>query len=751
LQHLVTPDPAKATSAVPTTGTAHPSGSGHGAGQQQQQGDYNPEVFAPSTTVARSRAVFEEPFVSEAFVVAGCLAPDEPLGNEAVEAVPIVLFCSLRDGSTLAEIEDLARFCQPANVTCRPIFLQGAGEEARAVLSGVSGGVHRTDTEFVFMLSSHSQEMHGSCVLVEELVGELPSMCDPDPANERKAMPPPSDPAAGSRPVVGYTTLRSYCILSRYPFHRLHFSVLRSIIALDRQARAAARGPARNLLEAALAVHCAEASRRLSKHPGLSLTGPQPLLPPPPPPPSTPKKGLLRFVPSMGALRETLSFSSSSSKRRAAKEQYENNLRAQIQGQQQQQQQLQAMDLQLSGSGLNTPSVAASSSVSVSVSESPVMSRAGDGAGSPGAALACYERYAELRVPATAPSVLQFEGLLYPVPNAKERLELLDGFGCSTVLQVMSLKTIVTVLSALLTEQRVVICCTSQSVLSSVVLSFLSLLRPYPWICTLIPVLPLHLSDFLHAPTPYLMGIQSRTCIPRELGPESGMMLLVDIDTDKVIAPEVEGMTIPMMPRASALLKVLEEPHAALLRLLAPGGELGGGPTGCTSAATNAASSTSATSAAATAGSFPSSPAPSSAIPSISTKTSSAAATHPADDPKVRAERRLLRKELHRRLVLQGSFSRDEDPRLMRLVTQIRALIRHHLESLITPEDILKCTITNVSDRANPVAVFMADEFFQLCHPKTQHFYRSFIATQMFEHFFDLNTNPNHRVQVLMS
>ena len=62
-------------------------------------------------------------------------------------------------------------------------------------------------------------------------------------------------------------------------------------------------------------------------------------------------------------------------------------------------------------------------------------------------------------------------------------------------------------LTYLLTESQLVLCLKSLSTLSSSSHSLISLLYPFEWEHTLIPVLPTKLMDILCLPTPYLLGI----------------------------------------------------------------------------------------------------------------------------------------------------------------------------------------------------------------------------------------------------
>lgn len=75
----------------------------------------------------------------------------------------------------------------------------------------------------------------------------------------------------------------------------------------------------------------------------------------------------------------------------------------------------------------------------------------------------------------------------------------------------LSLDSILTLLTALLLEQQVVLFCPNLSILSALVLATMPLLRPFRWQSLLMPVLPTSMLGFLDAPVPFLLGVQYKT------------------------------------------------------------------------------------------------------------------------------------------------------------------------------------------------------------------------------------------------
>ncbi|EGG22806.1 DENN domain-containing protein [Cavenderia fasciculata] len=120
----------------------------------------------------------------------------------------------------------------------------------------------------------------------------------------------------------------------------------------------------------------------------------------------------------------------------------------------------------------------------------------------------------------------------------------------------LSLENILKVLGAVLLEQRVVFVCDNLSVLSSACFSMTSFIFPFIWQGLFVPILPTALSDYLEAPVPYIVGVQTlkkRTC--------EG--LIVDIANDKVQYNRIS--TPPLLPEFRKLQRNLSSDQQILL------------------------------------------------------------------------------------------------------------------------------------------------------------------------------------------
>ncbi|KDO30999.1 hypothetical protein SPRG_04187 [Saprolegnia parasitica CBS 223.65] len=107
-----------------------------------------------------------------------------------------------------------------------------------------------------------------------------------------------------------------------------------------------------------------------------------------------------------------------------------------------------------------------------------------------------------------------------------------DEWTVAVLLTLLSAKNIVLILGHLLLEKQVVIVSDSTAKLAAVSAAFLVLLRPFQWQSTYIPVLPSSLLDFLHSPVPYLVGVHN--VFARDEWPD---VCFVHLESDDVASP----------------------------------------------------------------------------------------------------------------------------------------------------------------------------------------------------------------------
>ena len=115
---------------------------------------------------------------------------------------------------------------------------------------------------FTFLLTGHDEVLYGVCVHTEELLDELPCFVAPAPApdgaeNSSETSRPrlragsvrtSLATASSQHSTPALCAPRCYCLVSRFPFFKLHFDFLYTLIAKDRHLRMVAGSGASELL-----------------------------------------------------------------------------------------------------------------------------------------------------------------------------------------------------------------------------------------------------------------------------------------------------------------------------------------------------------------------------------------------------------------------------------------------------------------------------------------------------------------------
>ncbi|KAM4013187.1 DENN domain-containing protein 4B isoform 1-T2 [Anomaloglossus baeobatrachus] len=123
----------------------------------------------------------------------------------------------------------------------------------------------------------------------------------------------------------------------------------------------------------------------------------------------------------------------------------------------------------------------------------------------------------------------------------------LSGASYVTFLQNLGPENAVTLLLAVLTEQKLLIHSQRPDVLTSVGEALVSIIFPLRWQCPYIPLCPLSLSDVLCAPVPFIVGIHSSYF---DLHDPPQDVLCVDLDTNTLFQSEEKKIpSYQMLPR----------------------------------------------------------------------------------------------------------------------------------------------------------------------------------------------------------
>ena len=115
---------------------------------------------------------------------------------------------------------------------------------------------------------------------------------------------------------------------------------------------------------------------------------------------------------------------------------------------------------------------------------------------------------------------------LTEIPNNEEYIKLL--FDC------LEISTIIKLWCSLLSEKHVIFLANQGYLLFAITQGLLSLLFPFCWLHTYIPVLPVYQIDYLDSPTPYIIGINSNNIDYATLNDKYPGHVICDINTSTI-------------------------------------------------------------------------------------------------------------------------------------------------------------------------------------------------------------------------
>lgn len=151
----------------------------------------------------------------------------------------------------------------------------------------------------------------------------------------------------------------------------------------------------------------------------------------------------------------------------------------------------------------------------------------------------------------------QPEDLALPRSGASFR-QLLTNLGPDNCLLILLL---------ILTEQKILVHSLRPDVLTSVSEAIAMILFPFKWQCPYIPLCPLGLAEVLHAPLPFLIGVDSRFF---DLYDPPGDVNCVNLDTNNIaICDDKKYLSVKLLPKKAArqLRNWLEHLYSKLISL----------------------------------------------------------------------------------------------------------------------------------------------------------------------------------------
>ncbi|XP_060117661.1 MAP kinase-activating death domain protein isoform X41 [Heteronotia binoei] len=151
--------------------------------------------------------------------------------------------------------------------------------------------------------------------------------------------------------------------------------------------------------------------------------------------------------------------------------------------------------------------------------------------------------------------------LTFALPDPS-RFSLVD-FPLHLPLELLGVDACLQVLSCILLEHKVVLQSRDYNALSMSVMAFVSMIYPLEYMFPVIPLLPTCMASaeqLLLAPTPYIIGVPASFFLYKLDFKMPDDVWLVDLDTNKVIAPtNAESLPILPEPEASELKKHLKQ------------------------------------------------------------------------------------------------------------------------------------------------------------------------------------------------
>ena len=124
----------------------------------------------------------------------------------------------------------------------------------------------------------------------------------------------------------------------------------------------------------------------------------------------------------------------------------------------------------------------------------------------------------------------------YTFPSTISEFSIIEhSWYCPTLFSLFKIEDFFSLLTAVLLERSLVFVSDNLSLLSSSILGFKTLIKPFSWCYALIPILPSPLLDILDTPQPILVGITSEEYDKIELTEdEKDCKTWVFIDENKI-------------------------------------------------------------------------------------------------------------------------------------------------------------------------------------------------------------------------
>lgn len=144
--------------------------------------------------------------------------------------------------------------------------------------------------------------------------------------------------------------------------------------------------------------------------------------------------------------------------------------------------------------------------------------------------------------------------------NIEEDKEILE-FCVATLFQSLDREKILSLISLVLLERKLIFHSNNMRKLSNCIMSFVPLIKPFSIQCVFIPIVPEDIYDIMHAPVPFIAGITDRNQL-KEIKEEIDDAVIVELDRHKIYIPD----KVPLihLPSFKKLHKKVEGPYNKL-------------------------------------------------------------------------------------------------------------------------------------------------------------------------------------------
>eukprot|EP01121_Diplochlamys_sp_Union-15-3_P009250 TRINITY_DN2515_c0_g1_i1.p1 TRINITY_DN2515_c0_g1~~TRINITY_DN2515_c0_g1_i1.p1 ORF type:complete len:343 (+),score=27.26 TRINITY_DN2515_c0_g1_i1:39-1067(+) len=157
----------------------------------------------------------------EVFLLVGISAKVKVDAEKSKSYKPSVLF-RYPPNANVSSLH-VSQFCFPNGVKTKVVKRTQSSSKKNALLFGSLANLEKSNRSFVILLSGEKHLLYGVCVVNDELLMDPPSVLSGGSFLERN-----------NRSKNDIIAPRCYCLLTKFPFFKLHFEILYNVLAQER-------------------------------------------------------------------------------------------------------------------------------------------------------------------------------------------------------------------------------------------------------------------------------------------------------------------------------------------------------------------------------------------------------------------------------------------------------------------------------------------------------------------------------------